>query len=273
MKKKGGKRGITRTKRVVKKENNILLYILVILILAIVLLLAIQNPLTGNTITGRQVEQSASAQVFIDPLVDLVDGWTQGRIAETSAKFLFLILVILFIWSILDQVHLFGGGKAQLFIAIIVGFLSTVYIAPQDVWVILVGYNALGATLLTLIPFAILALYTFRVVEDNDAKKVTLQKVIWGMFTLFLVYFYINGWIQNKITGFSGLGIAYLIATLSAALVFFFNSALVSQLAKMHVEAMKVTAEANMKKMEIGMDTLRQTGEKAAGETPKPSGI
>ncbi len=269
--KKRGKRRTTRVKKVNRKEKNTFVVLILVLILVLFLLLAIQNPLTGNTITGQQVSEGG-AKAFIDPVVDLFKGWTEGRIAESGAKILFLILVTLFIWSILDQFHLFGHGSVQGIIAVIVGFLSTVYIAPQDIWVILVSYNALGSTLLTMIPFAILALYTYRAVEDNNPKTITLQRVVWGMFTLFLVYFYISGLLQGKIESLSGYGLVYIIATVAAAVIFTLNTKFIHQLAKMHVEAMKETATTNIAKMGIGAQALRQTGEMVSGETPKGPG-
>ncbi len=267
--KKRGKKRTTRVKKLNKKEKNTFVVVVLILILALVLLLAIQNPLTGNTITGQQVSEGG-AKVFIDPVVDLLKGWTEGRIAESSAKFLFLILVTLFIWSILDQFHLFGKGSVP--IAIIVGFLSTVYIAPQDIWVILVSYNALGSTLLTMIPFAILSLYTFRVIQDNDPGKITIQRIIWGIFTLFLLYMYISGSYGGKIELLSSYGLIYMIATVGAAIAFFKNPTLVHQLAKMHVEAMKETAQTNIATMGLAIKADIDKGKLLAGETPKGPG-
>ncbi len=107
--------------------------------------------------------------------------------------------------------------------------------------------NALGTTLLTLIPFVILALYTFRAVEDNKATVITLQRVVWGIFTAFILFFYISGLIQGKIEALSGFGAIYILTTIVSACIFVWNPILIRQLANMQHQAMKEVAERRFK--------------------------
>lgn len=225
-------------------------------ILLIVLLLSIQNPISGYTITGNQVSND---NIILDPIVQFWQGWLSGQgISENLAKILFLVLVIALIWSILDTANLFSKGK--FLIAVIVGFLSTMYIAPQDIWVILTSYQALGATLITLIPFTILALYTYRAAEDGKPRLITLQRVIWFMFTIFLLYFYISGVVSGKINIASGYGAIYLLATLVSAVCFFMNPFIVHQIVVMHTQAAKEAAVKNLSTIETGLKGLHTVG-------------
>ena len=257
-------------------------YIILGLIVLCLTLIAIQTTFTGNAITGNQVApdgftrqafDSTTSNPIMDPVLQLFTDWTKGGgVAPNSAKLLFLILLSLLIWSILDTSHLFGRqGWVQVFIAIIIAFLSTVYIAPGDIWVILTSYNALGTTLLTMIPFGILALFTYRAVSDNSAGMITIQRIVWGLFALYLVASFISGYRQERLLPTSGYGIVYIIATIGATIAFISNKTLIHQLAVMQTDAAKEVAKRNLSTIETGLAGMRDVGNTlGGGQYPGP---
>ena len=103
---------------------------------------------------------SAQSGVF-EPVKDLFTNWEKGNLDVNIAKYLFWLIVTLFVYSVVgfipvlnDKLH----GSVKFILALIVGFLSTAYITPSDVYTTLAGYSALGFVLSALLPLIVLSL-------------------------------------------------------------------------------------------------------------------
>ncbi len=73
--------------------------------------------------------------VRADPIEDMFTKWKEGEgISVNVAKYLFIILLVLLIWSILDTIKISKNQIVNLAIAIIVAVLAGAYLAPEAVW-------------------------------------------------------------------------------------------------------------------------------------------
>lgn len=189
---------------------------------------------TGNVITGHSV------------IGDFFTGWNKGTLDISIAKYLLWFIVLLLIYSVLNMTGLFGG-TISFFVALIVSFLSMAYLTPDELFVIVATYSALGLTLSVIIPFIILLFSTavmlspFRYHHNRTKEDITYDSaslnpfrmavisVLWLTFLGFMIYkdivFYKTG------MPFSGiLGIVMIVITVISLFMLFFGGKLVRRL-------------------------------------------
>ncbi len=179
---------------------------------------------------------------FIDPIKDLFANWEAGNLSVNIAKYLFVLLVTLFVWSILDFSGLFSSRLVEWIVAIIVSFLSVAYIAPNELWVLLTSYKGLGLTLMFIVPLVILGLFTIRIAAVGGARGVLLQYLFWGVYLLFLIASFINGIIIGKIKLTDPFAWIYIIIMAIVVLVIIFNRQLIGWLGEKTLEAESAAA-------------------------------
>lgn len=88
-----------------------------------------------------------------------------GKIFQLySAQILLLILVTLILYAVSEFVPFLSGADPWIrgVICLIVGILSVMYLAPEQIYTAMTGYKALGITLTTLLPLAFLIGLTLR---------------------------------------------------------------------------------------------------------------
>ena len=127
------------------------------------------------------------------PIGDWFTSWDDGNFSTNIAKYLLWALVSMLVYGISDK---FPGLEGKEFIkipfALIVGFLSMAYITPEEVISMMTAYNAMGFVLSTVIPFLILAFFTFDLAGKGGTPKEqvsynVLATLMWVGFSLFMV--------------------------------------------------------------------------------------
>ena len=171
--------------------------------------------------TGFVSAQSMTNDLF-DPIKDMFASWQEGDLSVNIAKYLFLFLITMVIFSILEHVPIIGGKKNKLRwpMALLVAFLATAYLTPSDVYTMLAGYGALGMVVGGIVPFLILMYFSIQMGKSSKTKPnrggQMFAKFIWFVFILFLVWKLIDGmWgfttggeqIINTVEGFVYLGL------------------------------------------------------------------
>jgi hypothetical protein len=178
-----------------------------------------------------------------DPLKSVFSDWsTAGNISINVTKFLFLILLTLLIWSILDTVGIITNGGIRFLISLIVSFLGTMYLTPSDVWMMLTSYSALGSTILTFFPLFILVLFTFRMVIKGGAMGIVYQWATWAIYFLFLIGDIVIGMVNGNIKMNDPTAWIYVVAFIIAAVALFFNMPLVNLISTKYLNAETQTA-------------------------------
>lgn len=126
-------------------------------------------------------------------------------------KLIFYVIVILAIFTILNMTGIPEYKSLQWVFSILVGFLAVGYIAPAEIFAVLSTYSALGLTIMSIIPFVVMVLFSaailspYKRIEDLGAEgqetkkwvaapgrvtvgKVVLVQMAWAFYTLFLAY-------------------------------------------------------------------------------------
>jgi hypothetical protein len=202
----------------------------------------------------------AAATPF-DPVRDMFANWEQGQLSLNLAKYLFLILLTLLLYSLFDTFGLVKGG-VNFLVSFIVAFLGTAYFAPSEVWGLLTSYNALAATILLVFPLLILFFFTIRIAAMGPSG-IVIQYGMWIIYTLFLVYRYIWG-VTNGLFADTSTAWVYGAAILIAVAMTLFNRVIVHKINKewlnAEVESAQNTANSAAAMNRTLRDELRATG-------------
>lgn len=212
----------------------------------------------GIFITLSLVNAQTPKEVIFDPIIHLFTDWEAGNFGPNIAKYLFFILISLFVWSLIDFSDLIPSRIVTWTASAIIGFLSVAYIAPQQIWVLLTSYNALGLTLIFFVPLIILALFTLRVASSGGAKSILFQWLIWIIYFGFLIGSFVRGILNNQINMQDSFTWIYLGAIILVAILVFFNNQIIRFLSNVEREQEAERAEnitrksVRLRKIEAG---------------------
>lgn len=199
----------------------------------------------------------------------------EGFNNESIAKIFLLILIWLILILVFDGI--FAGQRLLIInaLAFIIAFLATAYITPGEFFAILQSYSALGLTLASLIPFAVLLMLTYRAAESTSGKPqlIILQWFGWIFFTLYSLYkiiilAYNKGSWTIQPDQFITLFILTLV-TLLAGFMMIFNNKLTRWLTRKFINAEGEAAEAEALRAIKGARNLAKVQRGLAGKNPK----
>ena len=211
-----------------KKENrNIYVNLLIIVLLISMFVLS--------------VEMVSAANIF-DPVRDLFTFNFGQDISTPLAQWLFLILLTLLIWSIINTGNLFKsddtiGKFIAWVVSFITAFLGVAYLTPNEVWTTLTSYSALAITLLFFFPFAILALFTWRISQSGTSTGVVGQYVLWIIYFLVLISRFVTGMVGGRIKVGETSTWIFIAALVITGLAIIGNRYIIKKLAKWGDEA------------------------------------
>ena len=145
--------------------------------------------------------ESLFEKFFGENAETIYSDWLGGGDFNTNlAKVLLTVLITLIVYSISSKIpglkNLFEGSKWFLGVifSVIIGFLAMAYITPDEVYVIVMSYSALGFALGAGIPFIVLLFFTITLATEHEggAKGVFLRKILayalWVGFAGFMIY-------------------------------------------------------------------------------------
>ncbi len=153
-----------------------------LLMLSVLLLVLVQASLV---IAQKDVGVPAPAEIvgtssnIFDPIRSLFSDWSEGNVSPNVAKFFFFFLLTLLLYSIFDTTGLVNSPGIRWTLSAVVAFLSTAFMAQSQVWLLIISYDALGMTILSLFPVAVLCFYTFRVASSGGPGGIVIQYVSW----------------------------------------------------------------------------------------------
>ena len=148
-----------------------------------------------SNVDANQIEQQTKdmgkimAALFIGPFkgaMEYIFGTTDGAIGTRG---LFFVLLFLVIWTIVPYV--FPGSSKWMSgsISFIIAILASISIPPSFLEAVLVQYGAMGATMLTVIPFLIIATWSMITPSALGAR------VIW----LFYAFYYLGMYLYKTV--------------------------------------------------------------------------
>ena len=160
-----------------KRSNKIF----VITILSLFLIAFSMQFVVAENVGDQLVKAVTPGDLDTGAIGDALSSFTES---DGFAKFLIFILVTLIIYGISDS---FMEGKSVLRfgVSLIIGILSTFYLANTEVRSILLSYGALGITLSLIIPFVIIVIIGRKL--STEGKAPFASKVLWLGFGIILI--------------------------------------------------------------------------------------
>jgi len=208
MKKKGGK----------KKGSNQLVAIAIVAFFVFAFLLGFVSVDSGTIITGEIVEGAGSFEAGA-----FFQKWVDGSLDPTVMKYMFFIILTLLIWSILSSASWPENRAVRWLIAIPISFVAIAFLTPAELYAALTTYGALALTLITVLPLAIMFLFSSQLLQGRlSVGKVMMQLILWYFYLAFLIYLLISA-IFRKGMSFSGPVLIIILGGMIASFVIFFN--------------------------------------------------
>ncbi len=265
------KRGASRTKHTQhskKKYVNTrtLAVVGVAFFLVFAFLLTVVN-VSRENLTGYATETNFISEFFTK--------WSGGNLDINIAKYLFWITIMLLIFSALKFANFPDTGKSsgffQFLIALIVSFLATAFITPEEVFVMLVSYSALGLMLGSILPFIVMIFFSAMLVSNEKIKtmsvgKMMLEVVLWFMWVGFLVYRFIKLWVERGSLAviWQGGGIVMIVVFFLSLIILILNKSFRKWIRNFGVEIIKAKEEvisSGEAAREKGRRKLHEAGE------------
>lgn len=102
-------------------------------------------------------------------------------------KWLILIVVILMVYSALTSVQFPQSSIIRIVLSIIIGFLATFLITTEELITLMQGYTVMGVALAVFLPFFILGAFTILTARTLSPVGIYLQRVLWIIFSVYMV--------------------------------------------------------------------------------------
>ncbi|MEK6919349.1 MAG: hypothetical protein AABW73_04930 [Nanoarchaeota archaeon] len=206
--------------------------------------------------TAITIAQEKSAEKVVDKTKKALVDWELGQFSPVIAKYLFAILVFLFIYPLVGMLPLFGangekfGNKILRFaLAVIVSFLATAYLTPEDIQLTLVSYSSMGMVLGGVVPLLLLIFFTVEARRKAEKNSILLSYILWLGFIGFIVYKLVSGYSNDKIE--AGGYLAYLIIIILSLTFLFLQGQIMGFLAKQGFEAEKTLVENKVRRLNL----------------------
>jgi len=190
------------------------------------------------------------AAIFIGPFQGAMEVIFGQQALGTRG--LFFILLFLVIWTVTPYV--FPGSSKWMSgtISFVIAILASMAIPDEFLEVILVQYGAMGATMLTVIPFLIITTWSMITPSALGAR------VIWIFYAFYYLgmYLYKAIFTTASVSGAAESRILYLIAFGIGVAMFFFIKPIREIWSHGKLDALKEKGEERIKKAKAGQDML-----------------
>ncbi len=226
----------------VKRKNVVIRESAPILVLAIAVFL-----FASLAIMGGGIEQNATitGNNILTKVWDsnLITQFNEGETDVSFARWAFFLLGIIFFSSALKIFAPRMKGLLNFLVGIILSFLLVGYIVPGDLLAVLIAYNAVGLTLIAVIPFLILLFFTGTLLMSDSIgnhSQVILERFVWFFFFIFLGYKSFAAW-NSGID--QGTLIILLIATLLSFAIFIWHNLYLKFISRTLIDAFKTSKD------------------------------
>lgn len=151
--------------------------------------------LSSLSFVSAQSNSNNQIKQFIDSAAgnfgSVFTQWSTGEgVRANVAKIFLLVMIWLIVFLIMNSVFGTYSPVIMNLLSFIVAFLATAYITPAEFFGILQSYSALGLTIASLVPFAILLTLTYRAAsaDRGQVQLILLQLLAWVFFVVYLFY-------------------------------------------------------------------------------------
>ena len=170
-------------KRYLDISFNKILLIFSILIIAINLI----NSAYTVSVPTSNYAPTKSFDFSIKFIEDFINSWQSGQgIDLVVVKWLFLILIAALIFSILTNLSFPENSFIRIITSIIISFLATFLITPDELFGILISYSALGITISLFFVIAILLFLTIVTAKVANPIGIFFTRILWLIYSIYI---------------------------------------------------------------------------------------
>ncbi len=122
-------------------------------------------------------------------LSDFLDKWEKGEtIDDIVSKYLVLILIGVLIFSSLSSANFPESGILKVVLSVVVAFLSTWYLVPEELIGIFSSYTGLALVISIVFPIFLLIFLSFAITKKVRQLGILGIKALWGAYGIWLVW-------------------------------------------------------------------------------------
>lgn len=103
-------------------------------------------------------------------------------------KYFLLLMFFALIYGILSFMKFFDNSAIRIGIAIIISILLSLTINPNEMASTIILYKSLYLTIILFFPLLVIGTLTFKALEKFDSFGIFLQKILWGIYGLYLLF-------------------------------------------------------------------------------------
>jgi len=146
----------------------------------------------ANEMQNSQTKGSLADILELNPagnIAQWLKAWESGKEENVSGvflKYLFLILIFIFIWSVFAFMNFPSSKIARFIISLIFGILVTMFISPPELFAAMTAYTAAGIGLILVFPVLVLSMFTFAVAVKSHSAGLVVQRVLWTAYSVYL---------------------------------------------------------------------------------------
>ncbi|MBS3079417.1 hypothetical protein J4218_04805 [Candidatus Pacearchaeota archaeon] len=204
-----------------KKEtsNKILLGLVSFIFLTSILSYVV---LAAETVDPNAIRETTknSIQTAFAPIMGVVSGILEiifGAQWLNATRFFLFVLLTLIIWSIIPLILGDKGKALNFWISLIIAIIAIMAIPPELLDALVANYGAMGAAMLTVIPFAIILVFSVRV------QNAILARLVWIFYCIYYFGLYIYKITSVAATGTgTAAGYTFYVLAIFGGIIMFF---------------------------------------------------
>lgn len=198
-KKRVGKKKISaKNKKYLFCKENLPIFGVIALFLACMILLGIVNvgnntTTTGNVISGVEDIGASGIGTFFSNFI------IPEKADPVIIKWIVFFTFALGLWGIFSLILGKGKGGVIKLLSFPLAFAMVYLLKPEEIFAGLIGYSALGMTIIVTLPFVAIILFSVRLLEGRlTAAKVIFELMVWYFYLAFLIYFLVRSFFATE---------------------------------------------------------------------------
>jgi hypothetical protein len=216
-----------------------------------------------NILPSVSAQEFSGAEVLVLGIAESITGiYDAIRFdVDNSSKILLGILLWIILYSVVSQMKLFEIGNSGRvlsgIVALIITILTFILMPKNFIEAIVLQYGALGATILTVIPFLIMIYFTFKVTSNMLVAKIAWIFYVVYYFGLFTYKIVENSGNADSITQLISQNIPYVLAIIAGIVIFIFIKRLRIWTIQSEIETKELKGKRAVEKLKL-LNKLKQ---------------
>lgn len=199
---------LTRCKKCkMSLRNKEFLAVTILVFFVFAFLLAFVNtPEQSVTVTGQVVEgvEGISTGQIGTFLTNIMN---PEKVDAMVLKWVVFFVFTLGIWGGISLFFKKGKGGIFKLLALPISFAMVYLLKPSEIFAGLIGYSALGMTIIVILPFLAIIFFSVKLLEKESTINTVVEVMVWYFYLAFLIYFLIRAFLVGETYSLGILGI------------------------------------------------------------------